>query len=70
VSFAQFSDNNPLVFIDCSRQKEVLKVGSVDVRLEFDTNANVPANTTAYCLIIYDTVVGYTPLSGVVKRIM
>lgn len=70
LGYADFKNNSPIVFIDCSRQKEVLKVGSVDVRLEFDTSANIAAKTTAYCLIIYDTVVGYRALSGVVKRVM
>lgn len=71
VSFARFKDNTPLVFIDCSRQREVLKGGSVDVRVEIDTGLGImPADTTAYCLIIYDTVVGYTPLSGAVKHIL
>jgi hypothetical protein len=70
VTFSHFSDKTPIILIDCSKQNETLKTGTVDVRLEFDTKDNVPDNTTAYCLIIYDTVVEYTPLSGIVRRIM
>jgi hypothetical protein len=70
VTFTQFTTKTPIVLLDCSKQNETLKTGTVDVRLEFDTKENIPENTTAYCLIIYDTVVEYTPLSGVVRRIM
>lgn len=69
VSFKSFNTDTPIVFIDCSKQRDTLKTGSVDVRLEFDTNANIPANTSAYCLIIHDTVVEYSALSGLVRRI-
>ncbi|XP_026829816.1 uncharacterized protein LOC113563024 [Ooceraea biroi] len=58
-----------LVVIDCSRQKESIKSATVDVRLEFDCKENVPDNTTAYCLIIHDRVVEYSPLTNVVRRI-
>lgn len=37
--------------IDCSKQNGNLKVGSVDVRLEFEAIATVDANNTTYCLI-------------------
>lgn len=70
VSFTHFATKTPIVLIDCSKQDEMLKTGTVDVRLEFDTKSNIPDKTTAYCLIIYDTVVEYRPLSGLVRRIM
>ena len=38
---------------------------NVDVRTEFDCKENIPANTTAYCLIIHDHVVQY----NVVRKI-
>ncbi|EZA55663.1 hypothetical protein X777_04305 [Ooceraea biroi] len=47
------------VVIDCSRQSESVKTATVDVRLEFDCMEDIPANTTAYCLIIHDRVVEY-----------
>lgn len=70
ISPEKFITDFPVVLIDCSRQDESLKTGAVDIRLEFETKANVPAETIAYCLIIYDTIVEYTPLSGSVARIM
>jgi len=45
------------VIIDYSRQNESIKSGTVAMRLK--CKENVPANTTAYCLIIHDRVVQY-----------
>ncbi|XP_043469503.1 uncharacterized protein LOC122503133 [Leptopilina heterotoma] len=60
----------PLIVIDCSKQNEFLKQASVDVRLEFEAGNNMPAETTAYCLIIHDRVIQYKPISGVVKKLL
>ncbi|WP_221935969.1 hypothetical protein, partial [Klebsiella pneumoniae] len=60
----------PLVVIDCSKQNESVKASSVDIRLELDFKENVPADTAAYCLILHDTIVTYTPLTGTVKRVL
>ena len=64
-----FVEKGPFVVIDCSRQNESVKSATVDVRLEFECKENVPANTTAYCLIIHDRVVQYNPLTNVVRKI-
>ncbi|XP_024882295.1 uncharacterized protein LOC112461324 [Temnothorax curvispinosus] len=65
-----FLTEGPFVVIDCSRQNESVKSATVDVRIEFDCKENVPANTTAYCLILHDRVIEYCPLSNVVRKIM
>jgi len=66
-----FLTNGPFVIIDCSRQNESIKSATVDVRIEFDCKENVPANTTAYCLILHDhRLIEYCPLSNVVRKIM
>lgn len=65
-----FIKKSPMFVIDCSKQLDTLKTGTLDVRLELQTSADFPANTTAYCLIIYDALIQYSPLSGVVKKIM
>ncbi|KAJ8933517.1 hypothetical protein NQ318_015288 [Aromia moschata] len=57
----------PLVVVDCSCQKEVLKNGAVDIRLEFNTKQNIPKDTAAYCLIIHDKIIRYTPLTSLVR---
>lgn len=65
-----FQEKTPLIVIDCSKQVETLKTGALDVRIEIQTSADIPKDTTAYCLIIHDALVQYTPLSGIVKKIM
>ncbi|XP_018347025.1 PREDICTED: uncharacterized protein LOC108751382 [Trachymyrmex septentrionalis] len=69
LTFTTFLRNGPFVIIDCSRQNESVKSGTVDVRLDFEYKENVPANTTAYCLIIHDRVVQYNPLTNVMRKI-
>ncbi|KYN21207.1 hypothetical protein ALC57_06424, partial [Trachymyrmex cornetzi] len=64
-----FTEEGPFVVIDCSRQNESVKGATVDVRTEFGSKKNVPANITAYCLIIHDRVVQYNPLTNVVRKI-
>lgn len=69
LTVAKFLQYAPFVVIDCSRQNESIKNATVDVRLEFDCKENIPANTTAYCLIIHDRVIEYSPLTNVVRKI-
>lgn len=73
-------DNNPLVTnftgflaspffsFDCSRSDESVKGGMVDISIEMQTANNFTANTTAYCLIIHDNLVRYSPFTGMVYR--
>lgn len=70
LSNMNFLRYGPFVVIDCSRQNESVKNGTVDVRIEFDCQKNVPINTTAYCLIIHDRVVQYNPLTNVVYKMV
>lgn len=65
-----FLTKTPMFVIDCSKQAETLKTGSLDVRIELQTTTDIPVNTSAYCLIINDALVQYNPLSGIVKKIM
>ena len=66
----EFIDFAPLVVIDCSKQNESLKYGLVDVRLEFEASENFPTQISAYCLILYDRLVEYKPISGGVKMLV
>ena len=63
-----FKSKAPLFVFDCSKQDDALKSSAVDVRLEFESSMNFPAQTTAYCMILHDTLVEYTPLSNAVHR--
>ncbi|XP_011706267.1 PREDICTED: uncharacterized protein LOC105461468 [Wasmannia auropunctata] len=70
LEYRQFLQYSPLVVIDCSRQNESIKSATVDVRIEFECQQNIPDNTTAYCLIIHDRLVEYNPLTNVVRKIV
>lgn len=65
----EFMNFAPLVVIDCSRQNETLNAGTVDVRLEFETNENMPNNTSAHCLILHDRIIKYNPLTGSIRTL-
>lgn len=59
---------SPLFVFDTSRADESLINSSVDIRVEIKTRVNIPANTIAYCLIIYDNEFIYSPFDGIVTR--
>lgn len=65
-----FKSIAPLFIIDCSKQKEEIKYGAVNISLEFSSSENIAAETTAYCLIIHDRLLEYTPLTNIVRTIV
>ncbi|XP_036143383.1 uncharacterized protein LOC118645783 [Monomorium pharaonis] len=70
LNVVDFMNYGPFVVIDCSRQNEAIKSATVDVRIEFECKENVPANTTAYCLIIHDRIIEYSPLTNILRKIV
>ncbi|BES95684.1 unnamed protein product [Nesidiocoris tenuis] len=68
LDYDEFISHAPIVVVDCSYQVESVTSNSVDVRLQFETSDNVAPNTSAYCLMLHDTIVTYTPLSGIVRK--
>lgn len=60
----------PLVVIDCSHQNESVKSGTVDIKIEFETKENIPAGTSAYCLVLHDRIVEYNPMTGIVQTVV
>lgn len=73
LSLETFKHKAPLFLIDCSRQIDNFGLKSstgsvVDVRVEFESNTDFKNNTTAYCLILHDTLFEYKPLSHIVKK--
>lgn len=68
-SYSDFKSKAPLIVIDTSRQNESMKSSSIDINLEFEFSENIPANTTAYCIIIHDRIIQYNPLSNIVKKL-
>lgn len=69
LSCEEFKDA-PIIVIDISYQNEMIKSGPIDVKIEFETSKPIPENTFAYCLILHDRLVEYTPLTGIVRKII
>lgn len=67
LTYSDYKERAIFVF-DCSRQNESVKSSMVDVRVEIETSANIPANTTAHCLIIHDNIINYNPYTSIVTR--
>lgn len=69
LSRSEFIAHAPLYCINCAYQNEQIKSGSVDMRLELEADANFPAQTAAYCLIIHDRIIEYNPLTSIVRKL-
>ncbi|KAK9680982.1 hypothetical protein QE152_g38679 [Popillia japonica] len=69
MDYAKFK-NNALFVVDCSKQNDAVKTSTVDLKIEMETEDAFKTDTVAYCLILHDTIVEYTPLSGTVKKII
>lgn len=70
LNFDQYSSVAPIYVINCTRQDESIKSGSVDVRLDITSSDNIDEGTTAFCILVCDEVVQYTPLTGIVRKVM
>lgn len=70
LDFASYKSQAPIYVIDCSRQNESIKTGSVDVRLEIETDTNFPTNTNAFCIIVFDEILQYQALTGAVNTVL
>lgn len=66
----KFMNKTPIFVIDTRYQNENLKMGPVDVKIEIKTLNAIPANTTAYCLILHDRLVEFKPITGEVNKII
>ena len=49
----------PLFLFDVSKQSDKLKYSTTDIRVKMHFNANVPANTQAYAVIISDRLINF-----------
>lgn len=67
--FEQYTTVGPLFVIDCSHQNESIKAGSVDLRVEIQSNEDFPDRTTAYALILNDKVIEYNPSRNLVRKL-
>ncbi|CAH1099383.1 unnamed protein product [Psylliodes chrysocephalus] len=64
----EFKEKAPLVYIDCLRQKEVIKSGSIVLRIEFETDEPTSTDISAFCLILHEKEFSYNPLTKTVKQ--
>lgn len=64
----EIATQKTLFVIDCSRQNESVKNSIIDIRLEFESSANIPANTKGYCLILHDNLISYNPYTSIVSK--
>lgn len=69
ISCEKFKES-PIAVIDVSHQNEMVKSGPIDVKIEFETSKSIPENTYAYCLILHERLLEYTPLTGIVRKII
>lgn len=67
ISCTSFQES-PLFVFDTSRADESLIDSAVDIRVEIKARQNIPTNTAAYCLIIYDNEFTYSPFDSIVMR--
>lgn len=68
LSYDEFLTLAPIAIIDCSHQVEsATGNGALDIRLEFEVSEYVTAHSNAFCLLIHDKLVTYSPLSGLVR---
>lgn len=67
IGFGEFQKDVMFAF-DVSHSDESVKHGTVDIRLEIKATENIPAKTTAFCLIIYENQFVYSPLDLIVEK--
>lgn len=68
LDFDTYKTKAPLFIIDCSHQRETLKYGPIDVRLDIEASQTFPSKTTASCVIVHDTVYEYQPLTNEIRK--
>lgn len=69
IDFKKFQTNVIFAF-DTSRADETVNQGGVDIRIEYRASKNIPAKTSAFCLLIYDNEYIYSPFDGTVAKII
>lgn len=69
VSYKVFKEHCLFTF-DCTRTEDSLVNSAVDVRIEINANKNIEANTQAFCLIITDRMMEYSPFNGIVTKLL
>lgn len=66
----EFKNKAPIIVIDVSHQNESVTNGPVDIKIEFETGTNIPEKTSAFCILIHDRLIEYSPLTGLVRKVI
>lgn len=66
----EFKNKAPIIVVDVSHQNETVTRGPIDIKIEFETSINIPAKSSAYCILIHDRLIEYTPLTAQVHKII
>jgi hypothetical protein len=69
VDKTNYKEKTPLYVIDCSKQNDAIKTGPVDVRVDFEAGTAFAANTSLYCLLLHDSHMTYSLLTGTVNKV-
>jgi hypothetical protein len=69
LTYTQFKDH-PLFVFDVSHQNEAIKSSTIDLKIEMESDKSFDENICAYCLILYDSIAEYTPLTGIVRKLL
>ena len=59
----------PIFVMNLSYRDTQIKNGISELKLQFQTNKNIPAKTTCYAILVYETAYRYKPFSETVQRI-
>ena len=59
ITLSDYRELYPLFLFDVSKQSEKLKYSTTDIHVKMHFNANVPANTQAYAVIISDRLINF-----------
>lgn len=66
-SYNEFK-TRPFFVFDCTKSDESIKKGMVDIRIEIQTRLNFKVNTSAFCVVIHDNLIRYSPFTSIVHR--
>ena len=70
-SMQDFKNKYPLFVANLiHREGENFKNGQCDVRIEFKTNVNIPANTSCYAFLLQERMITYDPIGEQVVKIL
>ncbi|VDO13776.1 unnamed protein product [Brugia timori] len=65
-----FDSSFPIFLVNLSYRDISVKTGVSDLKVFFETTNNIPQNTVAYGMLIYETIYQYNPLSEMITQVV